>query len=127
MEPTVFLAQLWAPTLLALGLGMLVSPAFYKRVYRDIEKQPLALVTLALILIPVGVVHIMAHNSYDTLATGLISLLGWGTFLKGVVMSVAPAYIDRKGDWAVQAKIVPTAGIVLVIVAAYLGFVGYLA
>lgn len=127
MESTVFLAQLWAPTLLALGLGMLVSPAYYKRVYRDIEKETLALVTLALLLIPVGVAHIMAHNSYDTLAAGIISLLGWGTFLKGVVMAVAPKYVDRKGDWAVRAKIVPGAGIVLVILGSYLGFVGYLA
>lgn len=125
METTLFLAQLWSPALLAIGLGMLVSPSYYKRVYRDLEKETLALLTLSLVLIPVGVAHIVAHNVWDSLATSIISLLGWAVLLKGVVFAIVPRYVDQKGEWAVRTKLVPTIGIVLILFGAYLGFIGY--
>lgn len=125
MDITVFLAQLWAPVLLALGVGMFVSPSYYKRLYRDLEKETLALVTLAIVLIMGGTAHILAHNVWDSLATAVVSLLGWGAFLKGITFAVAPRFVDRKGNWAVKAKIVPTIGVVLIVLGTYLALVGY--
>lgn len=125
MDTTVFLAQLWAPALLALGIGMFVSPSYYKRLYRDLEKETLALVTLAIVLIAGGAAHILAHNVWDSLAAAVVSLLGWGAFLKGLTFAIAPRFVDRNGDWAVTAKIVPTIGVVLVVVGTYLALVGY--
>ncbi len=42
MNTTTFLAQVWGPAILAVGIGIFVSRSFYAKIYGDLEKEPLA-------------------------------------------------------------------------------------
>ena len=42
METTLFLAKLWGPAILAVGIGVFVSRNYYIKIYLDLEKDALA-------------------------------------------------------------------------------------
>ncbi len=125
MGVTAFLAALWGPSLLALGIGFFVSRSYYVQIYRDLEKNSLAVLMFAMTAIPVGILHTVFHNTWNTLPQIIVSLLGWGTLLKGIVLAIAPGFADRAADGWANLKLVPLAGALLLLVGAYLTWFAY--
>jgi hypothetical protein len=125
MDVTIFLAQLWGPVLLALGIGILSSRAYYVRVYRDLQKEPLAFLVFAMTAISAGIAQILAHNVWDTTLQAVISLLGWGTLAKGVLFAVAPSFVDRMGNWQAESKWLSVVATLLLVLGAYLTWMAY--
>ncbi|QQS23268.1 hypothetical protein IPM19_01745 [bacterium] len=126
MENTTFLAQLWGPAMLAVGLGMLVSRKYYANLYRDLEKNSLAVLIFAMSAIAVGVAQIMYHNVWGTFPEIVISLLGWGTMIKGLIFAIVPGILDPLGDWEADSNLIPVAGGFAMLVGAYLTAIGFL-
>lgn len=123
---TIFLAQLWGPVLLAVGIGVFVSKSFYARIYRDIEKEPMALLLFGFIGTAAGIVHIQVHNVWDNLPEIIISLLGWMLLAKALVFLIKPGLADQWGNKVTKTnKLVPFVTVVAVILGAYLTWVGY--
>jgi hypothetical protein len=127
MELTQFLAQIWGPVILAIGLGIFVSPKYYSKVYHDLEREPLAILVFAMFAITFGVIHVTLHNVWNTFPEIIISLLGWGLLVKGLVFAIAPSVADMGGNWAARIKLMPAAGGILLIVGGYLSWIAYLA
>ncbi len=125
METTVFLASLWGPALLAVGLGIFFSRKYYMRMYHELEKETLAILCFGMMAISVGIAQIHFHNVWNTLPQILVSLLGWLTLVKGFATTVAPGFVDQGGDWTVKSKILPYSGGLMVILGLYLSLVGY--
>jgi hypothetical protein len=48
MDITIFLAQIWGPVILAVGIGVFTSRSYYLKVYRDLEKETLAVLLFAM-------------------------------------------------------------------------------
>jgi len=126
METTLFLAQIWGPVTLAVGLGILVSANYYVKIYRDLEKEKFATLVFGMMALAAGSAHIVVHNTWNTLPEIVISLLGWGLFAKGAVLTIAPKLADKAGDWTVKSKLVPAAGGFAVLLGVYLCWLGYL-
>jgi len=127
METTIFLAQLWGPALLAVGLGIFVSRKYYVRVYHELEKETLAMLCFGMMAISVGIAQIHFHNVWSTFPQIIVSLLGWATLIKGFAMTIVPGFVDRGGDWTVKSKLLPISGALTVILGLYLSWLGYLA
>jgi hypothetical protein len=127
MDITMMLAQVWGPIMIALGLGFFFSPSFYTRVYRDLEQAPFAVICFGMIAMAAGIFQIHAHNVWETAPQILISFFGWGLLVKGFICTAFPGMADRGGDWALSSKLVPTIGWVVVLLGAYLSWVGYFA
>lgn len=125
MENTIFLAQIWGPIMLAIGLGFYTSRAYYIRVYKDLEKETLAVLLFAMFGIAAGIAQIMYHNTWNTLPEILISLFGWGLLLKGLVFAIAPGFVNKSGDYYARTNLIPVAGAVLIILGAYISWFGY--
>lgn len=125
MNTTMFLAQLWGPVVLAVGLGLIVSPSIYKKVYHDIEKEPLALILFGIIGIAASVAHILYHNSWASFPEGLISFFGWALLLKSVTFAIAPKFVDWSGDWAVRIKLLSVSRIFMIVVGIYFIWLGF--
>lgn len=125
MVTTAFLASLWGPAILAIGAGMMLNKSYYVKIYRNIQGEMLAVLVLGMAAIAVGVAQIQAHNSWNSLPEALVSFLGWGLFIKGVAMAVFPKFADKGGDFAADSKIVPSVGIVLVLLGAYLSWFAF--
>lgn len=127
MDITIFLAQLWGPAVLAVGIGMFVSRAHYARIYRNLEDEALAVLVFAMVGIAAGTLHVMSHSLWGTPAEIVISLLGWGLLLKGVALAVMPGIGNRLGDWAADARLITVIGAVMVLAGGYLSWVGFFA
>lgn len=127
MDSTTFLAQLWGPIVLVIGLGYFFSRSFYVRLYKDIQNEPLATLTFGIFAMLIGLLQISVHNIWGSFDQGLISFLGWATLVKSVIFLVFPHFVDRTAEWEVAKKLVGVAGVVLVIGGAYLSWVGYFA
>ncbi len=127
MELTTFLAQLWGPILIAVGLGFFVSRPYYIRIYKDIEQAPFAVLFFGMAAMAAGLAQLLSHNAWDSLPEILVTLLGWGLLLKGVICVVSPSLADRGGDFALAARIVPAAGGLAFLIGAYLTWFAYLA
>lgn len=125
METTIFLAQIWGPVVLAVGIGIFVSRDYYIKIYRDLEKEKFAALVFGMMALAAGAAHIGAHNTWGTLPEIVISLLGWGLFIKGAMLTIAPKLADKAGDWTVKSKMVPSAGGFALLVGVYLSWLGY--
>lgn len=126
MDTTIFLAQMWGPIILVLGIGMFTSRSFYAKIYHDLQKEPLAVLIFAMVGMAAGITQVLSHNVWETLPQVLVSLLGWGLVLKAATFAVAPKFVDRSGDMAVQSKMLPVVGAVMLAAGAYLTYFAYL-
>ncbi len=127
MTITIYLAQIWGPILLAVGLGFFISRKYYVKLYKDIQNEPLAMVAFGVLSMVIGITQIGVHNVWGSFAEGLMSFLGWATLVKGVIMLVVPGFVDKAADWEVAKKLVPIAGGIVLLAGIYLGYVGYFA
>jgi hypothetical protein len=125
METTIFLAKLWGPAILAVGLGVFVSRNYYIRIYRDLEKDALSVLIFGMIAMTAGIAHILFHNVWGTFLEGLISFLGWGLFAKGTLFIIVPNFVNRAGDFWVNKNLIPLAGTLTLIAGAYLCWMGF--
>jgi hypothetical protein len=116
MNITLFLAELWGPVLLAVGAGLFVSRRYYRNVYRGIESEPLATMAFGMIAMVVGILQVMAHNVWHGTPEIIVTLLGWGTLIKGTMVLVAPESAGKMVRQFQMTKLIPmSAGIVLLI------------
>jgi hypothetical protein len=127
MDMTMFIAQIWGPILFAVGLGIFLNGKYYARIYHDLEKETLGLLTFGVVAMAAGIIQISVHNVWDTVQHAIVSALGWGAFVKGAAFIVAPKFIDRGGDWALNSKLLPLVGSLTLLLGSYLSWVGYFA
>ena len=127
MSTTIFLAQIWGPILLALGIGFFTSRKYYTKIYRDLEKQSFAVFLFSVFAITVGIIQVGLHNVWGSFTEIVISILGWGTLVKGIIFAVAPRAIDRTADWEADSNLILVAGVFMLVLGLYLSFVGYIA
>lgn len=124
---TTFLSQLWGPVILAVGLGVFISRDYYVRLYRELEKETLAVLLFGMVGMTAGLVHVMVHNAWGSLPEVIVSIFGWGLLIKGTLFVLAPRLVDKVGDGWANLKLIPFAGGLMLVVGAYLTWVGYFA
>ena len=127
MDITTLLAQIWGPILVAVGLGFFFSKKYYITIYRDLEKEPFAVLFFGMLAMAAGIAHILAHNVWGNVSEILVTLLGWGFLIKRIIFVTFPGLADRSGDWVLSAKIVPMAGIGALVLGGYLSWFAYFA
>ena len=108
--------------MLAAGLGIFVSPAHYARLYRNLETQPLAVLTLGILALCLGLAQTLTFQDWSTVPTAIMSALGIGLLLKGIVMVIAPNLTSRLADMWLDKGLIPFSGGVLIILGSYLGY-----
>lgn len=127
MDITVFLASLWGPVLLAVAVGVMLNRSYYAKIYRDLDKDVLAVLVFGMVGMIAGIAHVQFHNSWETLQQIVVSVLGWGLVIKSALFLAAPSFVDKTGDMWAKYKLIPVAGILTLIVGGYLTWFAYFA
>jgi hypothetical protein len=125
MNNTMAFAQIWGPILTAIGFGIFISKSYYVRLYRDLEKNSLAVFGLGIAFMLLGTIQSVIHTAWGTFPQIVITLLGWGVLLKGILFLVAPGIVNKAGKWEAKKGFVPFVGVVVLILGLYLLSVGY--
>ena len=124
---TMFLAGLWGPAILAVGIGFFVSREHYLRIYRDIQREPFALLVFGMAGIAAAIAQISVHNVWDTLPEMLISFLGWAMLLKSLSFMIMPNIADKLSDiGASKSTLITTAGVIMLVAGGYLTWLAYM-
>ncbi len=90
MEHTLLIAQVLGLVYLAVGVGMVMNAKYYTKVYDDMMKSPALIYVLGLVALVVGFFIINNHNYWVKGWEVVITLVGWGAFVKGGALLVAP-------------------------------------
>ncbi len=122
----MMLGQIWGPILVALGAGIFISPDCYRKVYRNLENETLAVMLGGLAILAVGIAQTLYHNVWGTLPEIFISLLGWAAILKGLMLLVYPRLAERFGDKVANTNFFKVAAAVCIILGAYVSYLAYL-
>lgn len=125
-EITIFLAQMWGPILVVLGIGILTSRTYYQKIYRNLESETLALLATSVIAMAAGIAHVLYHNTWDSVPEIVITVLGWLLLIKGAMLALFPKAVDRFGDRAARSNLFSAAAVVAIILGGYITAVGYL-
>ncbi len=99
MSVTSLLAEIWGPILVAVGVGILISPNHYRRVYQDLKNETLAGLLFAMVGMAAALAQIHFHNVWGNFPEIVISLLGWSLFLKSAAFAISPATVEKTARW----------------------------
>lgn len=128
MDPTtLFLAQLIGPVMLAVGLGIFFSKEYYMKVYRHLENETLAVLMSGIAALIIGIVMVMSHNIWEGFIPTVVTLVGWLSILKGLMLIVTPGTVNRIGDKLGSTQWFPVIGAVYALLGAFISYVVYLA
>ena len=126
MDAVLVLARFWGIILVLLCVSMLVNAKFYVRLVKGFQDESVQFLYFFLILV-IGAVNVsFFFNQWAWNLRGLITLLGWGSLLKGAFGILFPDFSNKiiQRINLSPVMIYPT-GIIMLIVGGYLLFVGF--
>lgn len=123
---TLFLAQLIGPTMLAVGLGIFFSKEYYMKVYRHLENETLAVLVSGIAALVIGITMVRIHNIWEGFVPTVVTLVGWMSLLKGLMLIIMPQAVNRMGDRMAETKWFPVIGAAYALVGAFISYIVYL-
>jgi hypothetical protein len=126
MPTSVFLAKLIGPVFFAVGIGLIVNAAVYKKLAEEFLASTALIYLSGLLTMTAGMAIILTHNVWAADWRVLISVLGWLAAIGGAVRIVMPQGTQKFGRQILRHPqgLMIAAGVWLVI-GAVLCFFGY--
>lgn len=123
MELSFLAAKVLCLTYLSAGVAALTGKITYSKVIEDFERSPgLAFISGFLALI-IGVVLVHYHNHWVRNWTVLITIVGWLSLLKGIMLVAWPQSIAHFKGWY---KNTSTWGGIMIVLGLVFGYFGFL-
>jgi hypothetical protein len=126
MDPALVLARFWGIILVVLCGSMLINAKFYVRLVKGFQDESVRFLYFFLVLV-IGAVNVSFFvNQWAWNLRGLITLLGWGSLLKGSFGILLPDLSNKIIQRINLSPLViyPT-GVIMLIVGVYLLFCGF--
>lgn len=93
MESSLLLARITGPILLVVGIGILINLEYYRRIVAEFATNPFQLYLSGVMALLLGVLIVAFHNVWELRWPVIITLIGWGATLKGIVRIAAPGFV----------------------------------
>ena len=118
--------QIFSLIYLSVGIGILINPAFYKKLYKEFAESKTAMYFGGITALAVGYLIVTFHNTWTKDLSVIITVMGWLALIKGVLILIQPKIIieitqalaKKEGILKIQAVIIIILGLAL----SYLGF-----
>ena len=125
METSLVLARFWGIILVVLCGSLLFNAKFYVRLIKGFQDEAIRFLYFFVVLF-IGAVTVSVVNQWTWNQAGLITLLGWGSLLKGSFGILLPDFLKKiiQKVRMSPAVIYPT-GVVFLLVGCYLLFCGF--
>jgi hypothetical protein len=126
METSIFLARLLGPSMLVVGLGLLLNRASFRALSREVIGSPALIYIAGLIAFVGGLAIVLTHNVWVAGWPVIITIFGWASLLAGVFRIVFPASVARLGERLIENQAFLIGGIAIYLgLGAWLSFAGY--
>jgi hypothetical protein len=107
MTTTHTLAALIGLYFLAAGVGLLVERDKASELMRDLTSQPMFGFIGGIMAFAIGGAIVGVHNNWNSLLSGFVSLVGWGSLLEGVLMLACRRwFLGLFARWTLSPSIV---------------------
>ena len=119
--------QLLGLMYLAVGLGMLLNPQYYKQMFVDFKTSVAVMYLGGIFAFAIGFLLITFHNIWVKDVSVIITIVGWMALLKGISILVLPKMMRKTIDVFINVKattlqIMAAFIIALGVILAWLGF-----
>ncbi len=94
METSIFLAKFWGWYLIIFFLVLSFNPKRIRQIFEDLKDQKFVIL-IAFMAIVIGLLNILFHNTWESDWTVIITLMGWGWLLVGLLLLAFPNLIAK--------------------------------
>jgi hypothetical protein len=125
MDQSVLIARITAVVYLSAFSGMVFSGDYYRRIPYDAYKNAGLTYMMGFIAVVAGCLIVHYHNTWQRDWTILITIMGWLSLIKGVLIIVFPKFIYYLFNLLLSVrilKIMPYLTLVLGLLFGYFGF-----
>jgi len=127
MERSIYLGKLIGPVFAAIGVGMLVNSAVYRVIITEGVQSPVLIYFSGMMILPVGLALVLAHNVWKSDWRTVITILGWLCVIGGTVRIICPQVAMTVGTSLYSHPLAPLiAGIAVLVLGLVLSYYGYL-
>src|SRR5260370_41908263 len=102
MQTSLFLARLIGPVMLVVGLAVFANPRGFRGMSEEFLASRALMFLGGLIIMPVGLAIVLAHNVWTADWRVLITLFGWLTTIGGALLLFAPLVVVEVRHAVVQ-------------------------
>lgn len=95
MELSLYLAQLMSVVFVVIGLALLLRNKHYLKAYKAWMGEPGLMLFTAMVVLVAGVALVLVHNIWIASWEVLITIVGWGMVLKGVLLAFLPEEMEN--------------------------------
>jgi hypothetical protein len=127
METSIFIARIASIIYLAAGVGFLFYGDYYKKVVKNFIDNPGASYIAALFTIVLGYFIVSYHNIWEMSWVVIITILGWGALIKGVLVLAFPEPIMKLSESMIKMKKLQYFAPIAIILGLVLGYFGFIA
>ncbi len=118
--------QIFSLVYIAVGIGILINPGFYKKLFEDFIENAAVLYLGGITALVVGYLILAFHNTWTKDISVIITIVGWLALIKGILILIRPKIMIALSKAMVQKegilKIEAIAVIILGLAFAFLGF-----
>ena len=126
MELSILIAKIVSVIYLSAALGSFFSRDYYLRISQDMFKNAALTYMMGFVTVIFGFLIVNYHNFWGRDWTVLITVIGWLSLLKGVLIIVSPKFFQRLYEPFLTAralKIIPYVTLAMGLLFGYFGFV----
>lgn len=123
MELSILVARILALTYAAAGIAALSGKLAFGDIMKDFERSPGLTFVTGYITLILGTLLVTYHNIWTTDWTVLITIIGWMSLIKGVMLIAFPGYLGWFRTWYKNTRAWGIAMIAIGLLFGYFGFV----
>jgi uncharacterized protein YjeT (DUF2065 family) len=118
--------QLFSLVYLAVGVGMLISPGFYKKLFTDFCENAAVMYLGGVSALAIGYV-ILAHRGIRCTQdwSMILSLIGWIALIKGILILIQPKMMIALTKAMLKENLLKIEAVVIIILGLALSFLGF--
>ncbi len=121
LETQVF--QAFGLAYLAIGLGILINPGFYKKIMASLSEQPMSVYFAGALAFVVGFLLVTFFNVWEWSWSLVITILGWLSLVKGMLLFLFPKAMVNMASSCKKGMMAK--GIIVLIIGIVLALLGF--
>ncbi|MGI8852817.1 MAG: hypothetical protein ACR2GC_05890 [Methyloceanibacter sp.] len=126
MDTSIFLARLLGPSMLVIGLGLMLNRATYRDMSLEFLDSPALIYIGGLIAFVAGLAIVLTQNVWVAGWPVVITIFGWVSLAAGIFRIVFPASVVQLGRRLIDNQGFLIGGItVYLLLGAWLSYAGY--
>jgi hypothetical protein len=118
METSIFLGKFWGWYLIIFFLVLSFNPKRIRQIFEDLKDQKFVIL-VAFMAIVIGLLNVLFHNTWESDWTIVISIIGWGWLLAGLLLLAFPDLIAKWLEY-IHIKLVQVIYILMFLIGVFL-------